>query len=432
MYYLKENEKIIIWGCGKVGTEAIEKYQKKYEICFLVDSKIDIDSESEYLGYKVYNPNKLAELTQRQAMVIVAMYQWQTVTEQLKRLGMHIFKEYIPIDYLDYKMIDPSFIGELEDTSDIEFYLKRLSQGNKIVAMYGMCHMARYKRILSQSEQLAEQYILLDMPMINEIGDKKYRFLKEKQIWEVCDVVVCTPTPFLKNYDVFNLKTIQDFLKPDCKVITVTTAAFKGYFPQHTEIRDCDLKLKDYFEWGDKNINRMIKQGKSDEEIISILLQEDYYDEEKVEAFFTHSLVLMKMEEQDCTIKIGDFIEKNFRNELLYYSWTHPVIKVLAEVARRILAEFSVMDMDVEKCMLEDSFFKLDSGEELLYPSVAIRIGVQDNLRERKINPGCDYKGVKKLTAMEYIKAYIQSMKPYIKKKVGSIIDNGTRSKSVK
>ena len=63
----------------------------------------------------------------------------------------------------------------------------------------------------------------------------------------------------------------------------ITSASFKGYFPQHAAgIRETNQ----YFAWGDKNINKMIKQGFSGEDIVDHILNSDIYSPEFVISYF--------------------------------------------------------------------------------------------------------------------------------------------------
>ncbi len=229
-------------------------------------------------------------------------------------------------------------------------------------------------------------------------------------------MVLYSKNPFIEEYNVPKPKEVLNFLKSNCQVITITSATFKGYFPQH-KVLDKDMKENGMrIGWGDKNIDRMLKEGKSLEEITNSILSVDFIKRDKVEIFLQHSFMILQEDEKHCDIKIADYIRENYKNELLYYSWSHPATKVLVEIVKRICKKFNITDIDFEK-YYDDDFFRMDySGEELVYPSVcrALDKGVAVG---RKIRPGDFYKD--KLSSEEYIKEYIDC---YQRKKEGVVL----------
>lgn len=403
MLYLQKDQKIIIWGCGNAGTKIIEKYSEYYRICFLTDKKISQGDKGEYMGYEVYNPEDVLNSLPDNTVVVIAMYQWEEAARYLQSLGMALMKEYITLPMFEYTAIDCSGISVLPKEMDIETYIMRMARGRKVVATYGLCHMARYRKILEDSRQFLDNYIFLDVPPLNATDCASHRFLKEAYLWKSCDMVLLSIYRFASQYGVFSPVELLKLLKPDCKVISITSATFKGYFPQHKE-RDKNMDaVSNRIAWGDKNIDKMLKGGKTANEIVDTILSETFYSRDYIESFFSNSLMVLEEDEKKCDIKIADYIKENFRKEILYYSWTHPIIPVLIEIAKRICNVIEITDINFDK-YCEDEFFRMDCNEELVYPSVKAALGLREN-GERRINPGHCYK--EKLSTEEYLAEYI-------------------------
>ncbi|MBQ9136365.1 MAG: hypothetical protein IJX66_09775 [Lachnospiraceae bacterium] len=102
------------------------------------------------------------------------------------------------------------------------------------------------------------------------------------------------------------------------RIIRITSAAFKGYFPQHIESKYFASEIRHEYGWGDKNIEKMIIGGKLDDESIAAVEYPDFYTEEYIERFFNHSLKIMEEEEENCDIGNADYVRKNFKNSILF------------------------------------------------------------------------------------------------------------------
>ena len=412
MLFLEKGKKVVVWGIGDIGSKVIKKWEALYNICFLIDKKAESEP-CEYLGYPVYGTSKLAELADDDLMLVVAMKDWKSVTPQLTDFGMQMFRHWVPFSLLEYDYINPDFCYLLNTEEEKKYAFKHLAQGKLVLATYGMCHMTAYKRMLLSSSEFAEKYILIDLPAINARVHANYALLQEKAIWNSCDLILCSGFGFgISNPEVPGREQLFAMLDENCRIIRITSAAFKGYLPQHITSKYFTPEIRYKYAWGDKNIDKMIIGGKTDDEIIAAVEASDFYTEEYIERFFNHSLKIMEEEEENCEVGIADYIRKNFKDSILYYSWTHPIAEVLIEIGRRICNELGVTDVQYE-FFLQDPFFQMDTNEEFIYPSVK-RLLKNCN-EERKMNPGHYYKGDKKLTELEYLKGYIDTVRMALK-----------------
>ena len=201
---------------------------------------------------------------------------------------------------------------------------------------------------------------------------------------------------------------VKNMIRKDCKCVMVSNAAFKGYFPQHTE------GIKETFQyicWGDKNINRLIRKGMNCSEIEEILLDEKYYTEETVHRFFERSLKKMQISEASCDIKIADAIEKYsvLGGNRLMFSMTHPTPKIMKILMKRICNCINI-DSNYLVSVPDSEIFMLNIHEEFIYPSVAKVLGLE--VRDEKCFVGDAL--VEPITFHEYISLYYEKNKKYL------------------
>ncbi len=350
--------------------------------------------------------------------IIIAIDNWSKVAQILVRIGYKIFKDFLPYTYVEssISLLDMRFLSFLASEREKEWWIHKFANGRKICATYGLCHMNIYKRILSTIKAFNSKYIILDLPFINNITAENYYVLREDCVWKVSDLIVCGI--FDRNVRQTmtgtcpELSEIQRLVKDSCRIVRITGAAFKGYFPQHSENRSTKImqdgkSVQEYFGWGDKNINRMYAEGKSIDEIKQLVLSDSYYDEEKSKKYFENELNILKRTESNCDVKIADYIEILAQEEVTHYSFTHPIPKVMLELTKRLLDIIGIEDnIDAFR---EEAFLKLDANEEIVYPSILKAYNLKNSVNsERMVKPGQVLFDGRKLTVEEYVEKYIQ------------------------
>lgn len=415
MRYFEENQSIVIWGAGNVGTQIIKKYSNYYNIKFIVDNKIAENSEESIFNIPVYNPQILKKRKLwKDSVIVLCLIRWRELTEQLNEYGLKIIKDFVPWSFLDfeYDCINIDFLDIVDNDMEKAHLLKMLAKGKKICILYGMCHISIYKNFLLNSKVFLSQYAILDLPQIN--GDRKYRDVLniDSFVWENCDLLIASLIYPDNIYGVPGAKQILEKVNNNCKKILVTHAAFRGYFPQHTAVRNETNAL--YFAWGDKNINAMIKEGLSSDEIEEKIFSEEFYDSEFVNNYFDKSIEILEREETDCNIKIGDYIKEEGKSTILYYSWTHPKEEVMLELGKRIFTALGLDGSDLNQFADE---IILNTNEELVYPCVLKALGIEDAdkfIIGRKMNPGHLWRD-NLLTSRDYIKKYVSMNMKFFK-----------------
>lgn len=265
----------------------------------------------------------------------------------------------------------------------------------KLIGFYGECHIYIYGAALSRCSALTKDYVLLGAKEIEYLAKWHSKRINQASAWNHLDVLIYNPgVPDREGAP--SLNQVLTWLPEGCRRISVTNAAFKGYMPQHT---DRVFRNEGCFIWGDKNLNALLKEGKTDGSVDNI------YTQQYVNEFFDKSVRLMKMYERDCTIRIADYIESHGRERVLYYSVTHPETEIMEELTRRILKELGV-DQNVRSKDMSNAQFDLHSHGELVYPCVYTGLGIKEDPYARRIQPG-NYKD-KVYTFKEYLSEYLR------------------------
>lgn len=389
------NKKIAIWGCGDIGHKFIKKYKDKVKIDCIIDSKVKNQKLINIEGteYSIFNPEYLR--TNPVFVIVCIKNSKEQIYSKLKEFGMTMFNDFVPYTEFDEDSIDSEQLKYVK----AEKYIEQRRKKRKIAAFYGTCHMAVYKDSLKRIKAFTDEYVILDLPLISETEAGGYPFLKEKWIWEKCNLVVANQIFAINSYGVWDTQKVLD-MAVNAKKIIITNAYFEGYFPQWCASRNPEFRQ--IFAWEDKNINRMIEQAYSDNEIIARLKDKDFYKEDEITQYFEKNLNVLKKQEQLCDIKMCDYVSLNKNRRILFRSWTHPTDDFFVELIRRLLNELKIKGEP-------EVYIKLNVHEQIIYPSVIKALNIVDyDTFQRTVNPG-DI--TENLNFEQYIVKYISTKK---------------------
>lgn len=418
MLLLNEGSDIIIWGCGYRSNWFTKKYKDRYNICYYVDQKVSENEEEEVcIGSKrcmVYNPNYLQNENLDKLSIIIAIDKWKEMIPLLNDKYIKIFDNCFPWEYIEYQSFDPLILKYISSKKGKEKIIRKMVAGRKICLPIGFCHLQAYKQLLIANEKFQKKFIFVDLPAINDEKNEAYGMFQEEWIYKICDILLLGVMPQNLRLGMYGTikKNIEKWTRSDCRVISITSAAFRGYFPQHAEQRNqgCDengIPIVRYFAWGDKNINKMYKRGMSPIEITEKILDTEYYDTDMCRSFFENEFEILEEAEEECDVKIADYLRSIYDKSVVYYSWTHPASIVLIEIARRIALILGIEDDFMR--FKDEKFLEMKVNEEIVYPSVLSALGLlnQENLN-RKVLPGQMFFAGERLSIEEYIDKYIQ------------------------
>lgn len=311
-------------------------------------------------------------------------------------------KDYLMDNLLYYAINDSNGMSLLK-----QLILSVLKGQKQLVGFYGECHIYIYGGLLSRNTVVKKKYVLLGAKEIEYMAKWHCTQIQKKESWNKLDVLIYNSgVPVRKGAP--SLEKVLGWVSDTCKKIEVTNAAFKGYMPQHTERV---FKNNGFFIWGDKNLNKIIEEELFDS--LDELEKDDFYDTEYVNTYFSKSVKRMKLYEKSCTVGIADYIELHGRDRVLYYSVTHPENEIMIEITRRILMEMGICEWGANsKIENKNGLFDLHSHGEIVYPSVYKGLGIKENPKERRIQPGNYKKQV--YSFKEYLRQYVDQGKELI------------------
>jgi hypothetical protein len=182
----------------------------------------------------------------------------------------------------------------------------------KVVVIYANCQGSVLAKLLNENySDLFIVHMLLNYTYINEQKPLPVDLIS------TADVFIYQP---IDKHDSYNTNEIlEKYVSGKATKISFPYIYFLGYHPDHHgSIAPFTAygheKLHDLKSRGMDN-QTMIKQCLTDPEFLSV----DYMTG-KIE----EGLSILKSKEQDCTIKISDFIRRTYRQKLLFNTVNHP------------------------------------------------------------------------------------------------------------
>jgi len=366
-------KRYIVWGTGSFGQDVVLRLISRFPIDYCVDSKIEPEDKGSFYGIDVYNPQKILMDKDQigKVKIIVAIEQCRGPVNQLLDNGFRFYDDFLPIQNFTNPMIDIGFFDYIKDRQERRTLIRKLAGNRKTCLVFGECHGRVYKLFFSMCREFTEKYALIDIPHVNSATKWMQERLVHPEIYEECDVlvynkVICAANKMLK------------LLPEHCQRISVTNARFNGYTPQIIEQKgktpwNPEIKLRHYVTWKDKYVDKMIEEGKSEDEIIAEVSSERYLDNETVQKWIDDCLNELEYSEKDADVKICDFMRTNCRKQWLYFNWTMPCNELLEVIARRILEKLDIhKTQDVN---YKDLHYQLNDLECPVYPCVSNALG---------------------------------------------------------
>lgn len=415
MQYIPDGTEIVLWGLGDIGKQVITGVYGNYKISFAVDRHwIQRQAELDDMGYTesitVYSPDILDKISLNDKMIVLSTISWQEIAVRLEERGKRIFRDYVPYTFLRYHAVDARFFNFCESESERKALLKEFSRGKKLCGVYGFCHVRTYASLLAECEQFTEEYCLLEFPRANIDIRRDLDFLCKPHIYSDLDLLILGFVYPTKQHGTPDWRTVKSWVNKECKVIMITNAAFEGYFPQYVSA------IPETFNEiciGDKNLNKMIREGKTADEILPVLTSTDYYSPEMVNKFYEKALRRLELNESACDIQIADYIRKYGRQRRLMHDRGHPCQPVLKELTIRILSKIG---FDAGPVAIAENHIisRFSVNRDFIYPSVYHALGITQSGETEKAAIDAGRKN--QVTFSEFVDLYIKLNKPYLLK----------------
>lgn len=199
---------------------------------------------------------------------------------------------------------------------------------------------------------------------------------------------------------------MSEKLNKKCKVIRIPNIYFDGYFPQIINVEKYNGKL---YPRRDKYIDLLFKKGITEEEIVKTIKDIKFLNKEFIEDCVKKSFEILKVREEQCDVKILDYIKSNYIKKQLFYSPNHPINIVIKELTIRILKKLNINDFkfEDEEILDDNKNYSLIGQDCVIYPSVIYNLNL--TIYNKKYYPNRYINKNLELYFDEYIISYINN-----------------------
>lgn len=221
------------------------------------------------------------------------------------------------------------------------------------VIVGGLCYTENIVTFLNTNKWFIDNYKITNFYFINKTAINSINF-------DGCDIFIYNKSRYSTKHKNF----IED-LKNKCKVIELPTLFSNIYFPNafhmykpielNNEINIQDTDFDQVFTYRDipyfdYSILKWFLEGLTIEEVLYKYNQIEY----DVDALFQEEMNILKNNyEITSDIKVSDFIEKEYKNNLLFYSINHPTNFYIMEITKRILIFLGSTDLIISNARNE-------------------------------------------------------------------------------
>lgn len=384
-----KSKDIVLWGYDEKAKEFYYNYKEIYRIKKCVTEKIkhpfwfDDEQTIPIVEWEKYEGEE-------KDFIVIFSSPFVHIENQILASGMKIFEEYV-------------------DSSLVEVALS----DKKIAIMAGNCQIATIGEFLSQLEIFKEEYMFFRF--LSHKWKSRYSMKSLSYLKNICDLYIC-----MRHEDDDIKFFSKEELPEHCKILTLPSSISRLYWPQmkigrksaENEYFMKNIMTYDHgpFEYGDVNINRLIEEGKSPDEIVAILSDENFYTKEEVEDHLEMAMRVLECEEYGCDVKYLSYIQENFQKNMLYKDMIHLQVSFIWWIVRQLLMCLQLDTSEAEEMERlqtdpKSQEYSVHCTEVPVYPSVAKHMGLEwcnkDTLYDVTF-----YNGRRKMTFEEYIRAY--------------------------
>lgn len=162
--------------------------------------------------------------------------------------------------------------------------------------------------------------------------------------------------------------SIGSYIRPDAIKITHAYIYSSVFWPLVKQKQDNGLW------WGNEVIDKLKNNGISNSQILDL-----YHKNEidwEYQKRFNESLSILKTRESITDIKVSDYIENNYKNEILFLIPQHPTSKVFLNLANKVLKKLNMQELDqntvtsINDAGLPDSTYELSSNMFPMHDSI--------------------------------------------------------------
>lgn len=208
------------------------------------------------------------------------------------------------------------------------------------VVVVGNCQAKALEMMLATNEEFAQRFEFVSFPAVHEIPDEAIPELHNA----VAGATVAILQRVEEGYrDGIGLGTdTLARIAGNATVIRWPSVYWAGYFPDLFYLRDAANQpvVDGPFDYHDRTILEAYASGLDVEATCRLLQDSDQPSD--AAAWAANATAELGIRGKDCDIQVTDFIDANFRSELLFYTMNHPANRLLASLAQQITQRLGV------------------------------------------------------------------------------------------
>ena len=353
--------RIILFGAGEIAEEFYEQYGASLNISHCVSNYQKEWGEAAFMGKLDVKKYVRSEIQENDYIIVCGPIAFRDIELQLITDDMCMYEDYV----------ESHIAGAI-------------MENKKIALFYGQCNLRDIYQCLIQVQAFNEEYASVftqTIPKLTAVMNRVLYYMKD-----ISDLYVYTPK-LLDRDSIYSLS--PEDLPNDCQVVSISNLVMALYWPQ------VDTKLGHFNDWylysynskrglkrhpdfyhtlyrhEDRNIIRMIQEGKTVEEVVDVLSSENFYSEKEVLRNRNITLKLVDISESKIDITVSDFIKDNYDRKMLYQNFAHPNKVIIWEYVSRFLSRIGVSVQEVENLEKHSPEHIHHGGDVPIYPSVA-------------------------------------------------------------
>jgi len=208
-------------------------------------------------------------------------------------------------------------------------FLKHLvaSRGARLIYVIGNCQSWPLIRILNSNKSLTDRYVSVFYKTIHTLSEVEMYAVSE--ILDIFDVVVTQRVVNVDRYGPLVTADLQKRLGE--KIITYPTCWFNAYFPDALSSSGIDCPQFKY-EHHSSSVIQSFVSGASIREASDKLMQLQI-SPKLIESRLVANFVETYERDKSLDIKIGNFLERNYQDSQLFYTFNHCSVSVIGFVA---------------------------------------------------------------------------------------------------
>lgn len=377
-------EKVIIFGAGSKAELFIYRNEASIEIMFFLDNN---PGDGRFKNKDVKKPDSVDVDILKSYKIIVCSRAYWSISVQLTEMGLQEFVDFLPQ----------------------QLYQK------KMMFLIGNCHLEIIADMLQENTYFNQQFGIYTTALADSLGGDdpiEMQLDRWNNMIAYADVILHQDIREENPYGYyFSSNYIHKMCRADCLDITMINIYGLGkiYYPWAVEYNPNNPRNKGWafgcFPTADTILDKLIREGKNVGQIMEIVNDENLYSTEELENNVRTLFDKYKKREENCDIKIVEYIEKNYKDTLLFWDEKHPVNDVLYEKTKQILLLMGISH--IEKYSQDNC--RTSKGYQLpIYPAIMkkLKLKFPISLEQIRTKKECNLSD-RDMNLEEYIRQYI-------------------------